>query len=258
MNLLTASLLAATLSLSAGEFSPQVSSFQPDARPQPAVATSARPIIHVTATGEVQRRPDYALVFVGVELREERAEAASDRAGKAIQKITAALEALKIASLQIQTSEVRLTTAYNWNQGNESRTLLGYDATTTIRVRVDDPKSVGKIIDAATSAGANRIDGISFEINQALEARQEALRLAARAAKDKAATLAEALDMRLGSVIEATTSNAEPRLWMNQSQYSNLAQAQRAPEGGFDGGIEPGFVTVRADVTVTFAASTRN
>lgn len=223
---------------------------------QPDAVTAARagtvyPQITVSATGEVQRKPDYAFVHIGVEFREPTATAASERAGSAMDKVVKAIEELKLPGQQLQTSGVSLNPAYVWRSQEEPRQLLGYDAVSMLRVRCEDPKSVGKIIDAAIMAGANRIDGVSFEIKEALEARQEATRLAAQAARQKAETLAGALGLKIRSVVTATTSSDSPRPWM-MAQANRVASAP-SPEG-LGGAVEPGLITIQAEATVTFAA----
>lgn len=265
MNALLPALLSASMGISSFCTSATTSSgmMTPAMESQPDTSGSStlrvvdeRPIIRVTGSGEVQRRPDYAVVYVGIDVREQSAMKASEEAGAKIATIVKALEGLKIQGTQVQTTEVRLSPAYKWDGGDQQRLLVGYDASSMVKVRIDDPKAAGKVIDAATGAGANRIDGISFEINQALEARQEALRLAARAAKQKAETLADALEMRITCVIEATTSSNEGNVWMPQAQLANSAsRVQEA--GGFDGSVEPGLVTVRAEASVTFGAKPR-
>lgn len=262
MNALLPALLSASVGMSSLHMNEVPTRTTPAANSQPDSTATVRvvedrPIIRVSGTGEVQRRPDYAVIYVGVDTREKSAQKASDSAGTSIAAIVKAIELLRIPGTQIQTSDVRLNPAYRWESDDRQHVLLGYDASSVVKVRIDDPKAAGKVIDAATGAGANRVDGISFEINQALEARQEALRLAARAAKQKAETLAEALEMRIHCVIEATTTAAEPRLWMGSSQLTSNLSAAPAERGGFEGSVEPGFVTISAEATVTFAAKPR-
>lgn len=223
---------------------------QPDAV-SAARAGTVYPQITVSATGEVQRKPDYAFVHIGVEFREQTATAASERAGAAMEKIVKAIEGLKLAGQQLQTSGVSLNPAYVWKSQEEPRQLMGYDAVSMLRVRIDDPKSAGKVIDAAIAAGANRIDGVSFEIKEALEARQEATRLAAQAARQKAETLAGALGLKIRSVVTATTTSDSPRPWM--MAQANRVASSPAPEG-FGGAVEPGLITIQAEATVTFSA----
>jgi uncharacterized protein YggE len=230
---------------------------QPEAPDLAAKNTAAwtGPVITVSGSGEVERKPDFAVVSVGIQAREKSAATASEKAGSAMRSVAKALEELEIPDMQLQTSGVSLNPAYSWqNDGQAQRqTLLGYDASSTLRVRIEDPAKIGTIIDAAVGAGANSIHGISFELKEALQARQEALTMAARAARDKAETLAEALGLELRSVVTATASSDSPP-W--QPMMSNRAAfAEAAP--GLGQGIEPGMVTVRAETTVTFAAVER-
>jgi uncharacterized protein len=204
---------------------------------------------------EVERKPDYAVVVVGVQVRESSAATASESVGTKMLQVRKALDDLKFPNMQLQTSGVSLNPAYSWrNDGQEQQqTLLGYDASSSLRVRLEDPIKVGAVIDAAVGAGANRIHGISFELKEALKARQEALTMAAQAAREKAETLAAALGLRVKSVLTATTSSEAPP-W--QPMASNMARYDAAA-GSLGQAIEPGMVTVRAEATVTFAAVER-
>ncbi len=228
---------------------------QPDVATKTAAATG--PVITVSGSGEVERKPDYAVVHVGIQVREKSAGAASEKVGVAMRDIGKALEALKLPNMQLQTSGVSLNPAYSWhNDGQEQRqTLLGYDASSTLKIRIEDPARIGAIIDTAVGAGANRIHGISFELKEALKARQEALTMAAHAAREKADTLAAALGLRITTVVTATASSDSPP-WQPMMANRAAFAAEGAP--GMGEGIEPGMVTVRAETTVTFAAVERN
>lgn len=239
--------LAASLVLFSGAAASAALPSQPDAVPAP---KSASPLITVSATAEVQRKPEIAVVHLGVELREATASAASEKVGAAMDKVLKAINDLKAAGVQLQTSGVSLSPAYSYQQDN-LRQLLGYDASSMLRIRVEDPKSIGRIIDAAISAGANRIDGISFEVKEALQPRQEATTLAAKAARDKADTLAAALGLKIKSVVTATTSGDSPRYW---AMTANRRMSAAAEGMGMGEGIEPGLITFTAEATVTFAA----
>lgn len=225
---------------------------QPDSVVKPAWTG---PVITVSGSGEVERKPDYAVVVVGMQVRETSAAAASEAVGNAMLKIRKALDELNFPNMRLQTSGVSLNPAYSWqnDRGDQRQTLIGYDASSTLRVRLEDPTKIGAVIDAAVRAGANRIHGISFELKEALAARQEAITMAAQAARQKAETLAAALGLRITSVLTATTSSDTPP-W--QPLAANRAQFDAAAAGLGDV-IEPGMVTVRAEATVTFAAVER-
>lgn len=257
----TAILLAALLTpLSALALSDQPDRSVQPVQPGPPDLANARakeraePVITVTGSGLIERAPDYAVIHVGVYARESSAANASAKAGELMKKVSEAVKALKLEGMQLQTSEVSLNPAYVWrNDNNEQRQeLVGYDASTTLRVRVTKPSSVGDVLDAAINAGANRIHGVSFELKDALNARQEALGLAATSAREKAEVLARALGMRIIGPINVTAGNDAAPPWQPMANVASFSRG--APEAGMGDTIEPGTVSVRAEATVTFAA----
>lgn len=213
------------------------------------------PTMVVSGTGEVQRKPDFAVVSVGFEIQTETAKEASDQAGKAIEAIGKAVRGIGITGeLVLQTGNVDLSPVYSEPPvGSTGRLehepkLIGFRASTTVQVRTPDPRSVGKVIDAAISAGANKVFGVSFGLKELAEARQEAIKLAAKAAKAKARTLAESLEITLGGVLD--TSIGEPRRGFGANQFSNRGVVEQAP--AFSDAIEPGLVSVTAEVSITY------
>jgi len=214
----------------------------------------------VSGVGEVQRKPDFATITVGFEGQEATARAASAKAGAAIEAIGKAINALPLpGEKQIQTGSVDLAPVYDpqpvdsVGRPTGQPKLSGYRASSTMQIRTADAKSIGVIIDAATGAGANRIFGVSFGLKEALQAREEAIRLAAASAAAKAETLAGALRLKIDGVLTATTSDPDQGRFYGRNMTANMAQA----EGGFSEAIEPGMVTVRAEVSVTYLISAK-
>jgi len=78
---------------------------------------------------------------------------------------------------KLETTGIRLNPTYT--NTNNSQRIAGYVGTNTVSFRIDTDKA-GNILDAAVTAGATRIDGISFVATErALAAAQkQALRLA--------------------------------------------------------------------------------
>src|SRR5688572_28589401 len=63
-------------------------------------------------------------------------------------------------------------------------------------------KNVGAVIDAASTAGANSIDNVSFILRQTSPARGQALADATQQAMNKAQSIAQALGGRVSRVVE--------------------------------------------------------
>ena len=112
-----------------------------------------------------------------------------------------------------------------------------------MHVDLDDIARLGPVIDAAVGAGANEVQGIQFSVINEAPHRAEALRRASQEARTKAQTIAEALGVRLSSLIEATEGGVEvtpPR----PLAFERAAFAATP--------VQPGELTVRATVTVHY------
>ncbi len=221
-------------------------------------ATTAETTISSTGSGRVDRVPDFVDVVVGIEAQDKMAVPAQAQSEGVMKAAVAAIGELGLAGQELQTGTVQLIPRYdNRPYGDEARKIVGYSAMITIRVRTTDLTSVARIIDAALGAGANRVEGVQFGIKEAIAAREEAIKLATHAAKRKAQVIAEALDLRLGRVIEATTSSAQNYGWYSANRVSNMMAQQVANEaqGPSDdqSAVVPGKVEVWAEVSVTFA-----
>jgi uncharacterized protein len=216
----------------------------------------------VVATGSarVERAPDYVDVMVGCVALDKTAGAAHAAATKAMDAAITAIKGLKLEGEELQTGSVDLMPRYerrDRSNEDEPPRIIGYSASITLRVRTGDLKSVARVIDAALAAGCNRVDYVQFGIKEAIAAREEAVKLATQAAKRKAVVMAEALELRLTRVVQATTSSQQG--WYGGNRISQMANAAMdAPaQGGSADAVVPGKIEVWADATVTFGAEGR-
>lgn len=229
---------------------------------QSADATQKEPLIESTGTGRVQRAPDRVDISVGVEVAEETASAAQAAAEKVMKAAVAAIRELKLAGEELQTGSVELSPRYERVGSSQTPTrIIGYTGSISLTVRTTDLESPASVIDAALKAGCNRIHYVNFSLKELLEAREEAIKLATRAAKRKAEVMAEALDMKLVRVARANTSSVQHGWWgANRFSNSNMAQVATGNDGG-DGGdgsaLVPGQIEVTVDVSVSFVAAAR-
>jgi uncharacterized protein YggE len=225
--------------------------------PAPALAEKT-PEVSSRATARVYRKPDYLDVIIGVEVIAPTAGEANAECSKRMEDVLRAVKGLSLEKAEYQTGSVDLSPRYEERRYNEPSgpKILAYAAINTVRIRTADLKAASPIIDAAIKNGANRVDGVGFGIRQVLEPREEALRMATRAAKRKATVMAESLELRLGRVIDISETTNQYGGWMiNRS--SNLAQVQVANESGPAGepgqSIEPGMIEIVVDVTLTYS-----
>jgi uncharacterized protein YggE len=228
---------------------------QPDlAKPAPAKDST----ITATGTARVERAPDFVDVVLGNLSIDKTAGAAHASANKSMEAAVAAIKALKLEGEDLQTGSVDLSPRYERRDRPEDDVprIVGYAATITLRVRTTDLKAVPRIIDAALAAGCNRIDEVQFGLKEAIAAREEAVKLATQAARRKAGVIADALDLHLTRVMEATTNAQQYAGRYNANRISQMASAAPSPESGGDA-VVPGKIEVWADATITFGAAAR-
>jgi uncharacterized protein len=225
------------------------------------------PTLSVNGTARVERAPDYVDIAFGIIAIEKTATEAQATASRTMEAAIKAVRALSLKDEDLQTGSIELYPQYDdrndYNEHSAHPTIVGYRATITIRVRTSDLKSVPKVIDAALSAGCNRVDYVQFGIKEAISAREEAIKLAAQAAKRKANVLADALDLRIVR-IETASTTSQMGGWYGGYRYGmpQMAQMSNRMEGGGaqdgESPVVPGKVEVWADTNITFIAAPRD
>ena len=201
--------------------------------------------LDVTATGEVTRVPDVAIITAGVVSRSATATGALQDASARMAKVLAALKRAGVADRDIQTSNVSLNPEYRYPQ-NESPQLTGYTATNQLTIRFRDIAASGKILDALVSQGANQINGPSLTIDKPEAALDEARANAVAIGRARAEAYARSLGLRVVRVVAVSESGgyAVPPPtppWVAMARME--AQSTK---------IEPGEQKLQVSVTMTF------
>jgi uncharacterized protein len=161
----------------------------------------------VSGDSLVQARPDTAMISVAVVTQAQTALAAQQENARRSDAMVRALKAAAGAGAEVETSGYSLQPQYTYRE-NQQPLIKGYEARNTVRVTLGDLTKVGTVIDAATSAGANTIDNLSFTLRRDEPARDEALAKATREALRKAQVMALALGGRVGRIIEVQEASA--------------------------------------------------
>lgn len=213
---------------------------RPDLPPPP-------PVLMVNGNSEVRVAPDEAIVRLGVLRQGNTARVAQEQTNAAATAILAALAKVPIPNTLIQTSSLRLDPVYaNQRAENETPRIVGYRASNTVSVRVQNLSLVGPVIDAALQAGANQLDGVQFQLKDDVPARERALKEAVGDARRKAQVMADALGVRLGAVMEISEGGVSVRPYgADGAVFMARAEAAATP-------VSPGEVEVRAAVSVRY------
>ena len=198
----------------------------------------------ITAVGDasVSVTPDLAHVDVGVTSQATTAqEATSQNATQSAAMITA-LQGLLGAGANIKTISYSLSPVYNNPPPGQSATIIGYSVSNVVEVTLTDLTLIGKAIDTSIQNGANRVQGVSFGLQDMNPPRAQALKTAAARARTQADAIAAGLNVHTGAVLRAAegTSTSSPGI------RAGVASTATTP-------IETGLVVVEASVTLEVA-----
>lgn len=153
-------------------------------------------ILTVTGRGQLEVKPDTAVISLGVsELKPTAIEAYAAMSEK-LQKVAEAVMAMGIKEEQIQTSLFTLAEEYDWTE-KEGRVLKGFRASNTLSISTQDLDKVADIVHAAITAGANQMNGISFMVKDADKLLEQVLDMAVDDAKAKAERVASRLGTKV-------------------------------------------------------------
>lgn len=203
--------------------------------------------VTAAGNGKALSAPDTAEFTFGVETTDPKAKPALDRAGAAAEAISSAVQKAGVAKDDIQTSGVRVEPIYAEYKEGVAPHVVSYRAHVTLRARVRDMEIIGTVIEAATGAGANTINGPTFTLEDDAEASDAAISDAVADAKRRAQAMAEASDRELGGVVRVFETNVEIPF-----QPNYLYATQGSPDMS-RAAIEPGQLDVNARVTVIFS-----
>ncbi len=205
--------------------------------------------ISVSGHSEVSASPDLAVVSIAVETTGATAgDVIADNAKRSA-KVAAAVKSLLVAEDKVTTTGYSLEPRYeNTKPGQTSEPkIVGYVARNEVQVETHKIDQVGSLIDAAITAGGNRVSNLSFGLSNRNEQLRAALERAGNEARAQAESIAKSLGVKLTKVLRASSSGApivQPRY---AARGAFAAMEARPPTP-----IEPGSVSVSATLEVTY------
>lgn len=212
-------------------------------------ATIVQPLagtrLDVSATGEVTRVPDLAIISAGVQTLQPTATAAIEENATRMERVRAALKRAGIADPDIQTSSISLNPEYRYAE-NQPPALTGYRASNTVNVKLRDLKRSGAILDALVRENANQLNGPSLTLDKPEEAYDEARIRAIAIGRARAELYARALGMRVARIVSVSESGASFPGPMPMAHARDSAMAVAKTE------ISPGTQDIQVSVSISF------
>ncbi len=144
------------------------------------------------------------------------------------------LKSLGVADKDIQTVDYSVTPIQNQPRpdSNAQPAITGYRVSNQVRVTIRKIEDVGKILDQSITAGANRVYGVSFSVDDTSTFQQQARAAAIKDAQDKAGQLAKNAGLQLGPVLSISEGSSGPRPMFATADSFSLAQAAVPVETG--------------------------
>lgn len=213
-----------------------------------AQAEDSRRSITTTGNGVVIAQNNRAVMYLAVETMSPDAKQAAQDNANIMTKVKHAVIGAGAAPDKIETDNYTMYPVYEYDKGKvKSRK---YEVNNRMKVVVEDLTKAGAVMDAAISAGANRIENIMFTVRNPGKYKDDALREAAQDARRKADIIAASLGKTVTNIISVTDNSVRvsPRNYMMNAKMAggnDMAESVTTP-------MEGGDAKVESSVTVVF------
>ncbi len=186
--------------------------------------------VTITGQGKVTYTPDLAILNLGVQIdKVAKPEDALNQLNTKVSNIIAAVTAVGIAPADIQTQNYSLYPQYDYK--DNISTVSGYNANEQLVIKVSgydkDQNRLSQVIAAASKAGANQVNSLSFDASNMNDLKQEARVKAIADAKAKSTALADSAGIRLKDITGWYENTVNPITMYSTADYG---------KGGLGGG----------------------
>ena len=237
----------------------------------PAIAHAARwtndpetPSITTGGEATVYVKPDEVVINLGVETYNKALSEAKSANDSFCKQLVQKIHDAGVEEKYIKTDVMQVEIIYP--DGGIKNGIAGYVCRRAYAITLKETGKFEEVINTALNNGANYLLGFEFRTTELRKHRDEARKMAIKAAKEKADALAGELDMKVDHP-HTITENAINYWgyssgwygWNRGGQNNYMAQnmVQQAPGGGgADGETVPlGQIAIHASVGVTFDMS---
>lgn len=202
--------------------------------------------VTVTQKNTTTIAPDTASVIVGVQTEAESAAEAQKKNQEQSADVTDAVKKLGIEAKNIRTTGYDIFPSYN-SSGND---VTGYRVTTSLEISDLSIEQAGTVLSESIKAGANTVDGVRFTSSQYDDQYQAALQQAVSDSRKKAEVIATAAGQKLGHVLSVAEGYQDDSARYNGLSYATAEASLDKAAGAV--GLEPGELTITAEVTVVY------
>lgn len=213
------------------------------------VTTTKDDLFTVDGVGEATGVPSTASFTVGVTENASTAETAQEQANTKTNAIVNALKDLDIPEKNIKTSNYNINPVTDFSSPTQKTT--GYSVNSTIEVTLDNADLANRALNAATTAGANVVQGVSFVLSDEdrEELEKEARKEAINNAKQKAQELSREVGIKLGRVMNVYVSTDPGAMPFDKA---TMSEARNSEDAITPIDLQPGENKVRIQVSLSY------
>ena len=203
--------------------------------------------INITGQSSRSVAPNYAILTLGITSQNTNINAAKSNNDRIMSNLISQLANLGVAKKDIYTSSISINPTSDYQDGKRINT--GYNVSNHVTVKINNLDNVGKVVDAAVSAGANDINNLSFQNDVSQQLSDSLTTEAIQNGHHKAAVIAAALGRTLGPVKTISISTTETST-MDSGYYRNPVMLKAALETATP--VEKGSLIVSQDANITY------
>lgn len=206
----------------------------------------------ISVTGQAREYvpPDTAVITLAVETTGKTADDAVAANSTRAEAVVNALKRLITPEQgdSVKTSSYSVQPVYDYDSMKKKSILTGYRANHQVTVRTKRIEGAGKLIDSAIQAGANKVQNISFILQDEKSYCDRVLKKAAEEAKKEATFVAQTLGVNISGIKSIAPSCGSETFHPVLRQAYAESKAAAAPETP----IEVGDIAVNASVSIVF------
>jgi len=178
-------------------------------QPVPTLAEERNWMSHtliVSGRGTVEIPKTVSQVSLGVQVQTDTSEQAQQEIARRSSRVVQLLKDNPDVK-KLETTTISLSPRYNYRNGKQE--IVGYTASNLVKFQIA-PEKMGQLLDAAVTAGATRIDGMTMVASDAAiaAAQKAAIALASRDAQSQAEASLTALNLKQQEIVQIQIDNA--------------------------------------------------
>ena len=207
-------------------------------------------LVTVAGEAEVNVSPDEVVFDVTVSTFNRELRLAKSQTDERLKNLIALVKRYGVADADTQTDYINVSPRYRGD--SDARTLLGYAVRKDLVFTLRDVTSAEGLLSELLDSGVTRINTVSFRSSQMRKYRDQARDMAMRAAREKAAALANAVGQKIGKAY-SIEEEVPSRAYASQNvMTNNFSVESESSSSASEGTLALGLIKISARVTVKF------